>query len=227
QFAYVASHDLKAPLRGIDSLAMWISEDAADRLPVASREHLVKLRARVGRMERLLEDLLTYSRVGRRDGQAETVETAALVRDIVDLLAVPAGFTVTIAPNMPVLHTLRAPLELVFRNLIGNAVKHHNQPTSGCIWVEARERGEFVEFRVRDNGPGIEAQHHERIFNMFQTLRPRDEVEGSGMGLALVKKTVEHQGGRVRVESAVGEGAAFYFLWPGTVDDRKGISPVE
>jgi PAS domain S-box-containing protein len=214
QFAYVASHDLKAPLRGIDSLATWISEDAAEALPPASREHLGKLRARVGRMERLLEDLLTYSRIGRRDGQAETVETAALVSDIVDLLAVPVGFTVTIAPDLPVLYTPRAPLELVFRNLIGNAVKHHHQPATGHIWIAARDLGELVEFRIRDDGPGIAAQHHQRIFNMFQTLRPRDEVEGSGMGLAIVQRAVEYRQGAIWVESAPGEGAVFIFTWP-------------
>ncbi len=213
QFAYVASHDLRAPLRGIDSLATWISEDAAALLPDASKAHLAKLRGRVERMERLLEDLLTYSRVGRRDGQAEMVETDALVRDIVDLMAAPAGFTVTITSAMPTIQTPRAPLELVFRNLIGNAIKHHHDPANGLIEISAKEQGDFVEFTVTDNGPGIEERHHARIFNMFQTLRPRDEMEGSGMGLAIVQRAVEFRRGQIRIESSPGNGATFIFTW--------------
>lgn len=213
QFAYVASHDLRAPLRGIDSLASWINEDAAALLPDASKEHLAKLRGRVERMERLLEDLLTYSRVGRRDGQAEMVETDALVRDIVDLMAAPAGFTVTITSAMPTIQTPRVPLELVFRNLIGNAIKHHHDPANGLIEISAKEQGDFVEFTVADNGPGIEERHHARIFNMFQTLRPRDEMEGSGMGLAIVQRAVEFRRGQIRVESTPESGAAFIFTW--------------
>ncbi len=213
QFAYVASHDLRAPLRGIDSLATWISEDAAALLPDSSKAHLAKLRGRVERMERLLEDLLTYSRVGRRDGKAELVETEALVRDIVDLLAAPAGFTVTITTAMPMIETPRAPLELVFRNLIGNAIKHHHDPANGLIEISAQEQGEFVKFTVADNGPGIEPRHQARIFNMFQTLRPRDEMEGSGMGLAIVQRAVEFRRGQIRVESTPENGAAFIFTW--------------
>jgi signal transduction histidine kinase len=214
QFAYVASHDLKAPLRGIDSLATWISEDAAALLPDASKEHLSKLRGRVGRMERLLEDLLTYSRVGRRDGQAETVDTGAVVRDMVELLAAPAGFKVTISGTLPTIQSPRAPLELVLRNLIGNAIKHHHDPANGLIQISAQDRGDYVEFTVADNGPGIEPQHHARIFSMFQTLRPRDEMEGSGMGLAIVQRAIEFRRGEIRVESNLGNGAIFTFTWP-------------
>jgi len=214
QFAYVASHDLRAPLRGIDSLATWISEDAAALLPDSSKDHLVKLRGRVGRMEQLLEDLLTYSRVGRRDGQAELVEIDALLRDLIDLLAAPAGFTVTITTEMPTIQTPRAPLELVFRNLIGNAIKHHHDPANGVIQISAEDQGEYIQFTVADNGPGIDPRHHERIFSMFQTLRPRDEVEGSGMGLAIVQRAIEYRRGQIRIESTLGDGTRFLFTWP-------------
>lgn len=214
QFAYVASHDLKAPLRGIAHLANWITQDAGALLPAPSLEHLAKLRGRVQRMDRLLDDLLAYSRVGRFDGAPETVNTGALIKDIVALLAPPAGFTVTLADDLPTLRTPRAPLEVVLRNLIGNACKHHTQPAAGVVRISAQEQGEFVEFCVQDNGPGIEPRFHERIFGVFQTLQPRDQVEGSGMGLALVKKTVEHRGGRVRVASTPGQGATFWFTWP-------------
>lgn len=214
QFAYVASHDLKAPLRAIVNLAGWIAEDAGDRLPTPSKEHLEKLRGRALRMERLLDDLLTYSRVGRRDGVAEEVKTEALIQDTVYLLAPPADFQVRVEPELPALFTPRTPLELVFRNLISNAIKHHHQPEQGLVQITARDLGDFVEFEVRDNGPGIEPQYHERIFGMFQTLRPRDEVEGSGMGLAIAKRAVEYRGGAIQIESAVGAGTSFRFTWP-------------
>ncbi len=217
QFAYVASHDLKAPLRAIEHLAHWISEDAEELLPPRSLEHLAKMRGRVKRMEQLLDDLLAYSRAGRVRPPAETVETEGLVQDVVAVLAPPPGFTVTFEGVAPVLRTPRVSLELVLRNLIGNALKHH-QGEHGQVRVCAFERGEFVEFVVSDDGPGIEPQYHVRIFEMFQTLQPRDRTEGSGMGLAIVNKLVESYGGTIRVESAAGQGATFRFTWPRWVD---------
>lgn len=214
QFAYVASHDLKAPLRSIEHLANWITDDAASVLPQTSYVHLTKLRERVQRMERLLDDLLAYSRVGRRDGPAQLVNTALLVKDTIALLAPPPGFRIEITGELPELITPRVPLEVVIRNLIGNALKHHHDPAQGEVYISARELGDFIEFGVDDNGPGIDPQYHERIFGVFQTLQPRDQVEGSGMGLALVKKTVEYRGGTVRIKSASGAGTTFYFTWP-------------
>jgi PAS domain S-box-containing protein len=224
QFAYIASHDLKAPLRGIDNLATWIAQDARDALPEDSRRHLDLLQGRVQRLEQLLESLLVYSRAGRTTGLAERVDTAALVQGIVELLDFPPSFTVEVEEPLPTLTTYLAPLELVFRNLLSNASKHGR--ADGRVRVSARdagvsgagpEAGRFVEFAVADDGPGIPAQYHERIFGLFQTLRPRDEVEGSGMGLAVVKKTVESLGGTARVESTEGAGTTFYFTWPRAV----------
>jgi signal transduction histidine kinase len=218
QFAYVASHDLKAPLRGIDNLASWIVEDAGHLLPEASRRHLELLQGRAQRLEGLLESLLAYSRAGRITGLQEEVDSAELVREAADLINLPAEFRVEVSGSLPRLLTYRAPLELVFRNLLSNAVKHRNG-AGGHVRVSSRtaDNPSFVEFAVADDGPGIEPEYHERIFGLFQTLRPRDEVEGSGMGLALVKKTVESLGGTIRVESAGGKGATFYFTWPLTV----------
>lgn len=214
QFAYVASHDLKAPLRAIDYLAAWISQDAAELLPAASREHLQKLRGRIKRMEKLLDDLLAYSRAGRHLHEPEWVDTAALTRDVCFVLAPPRGFELAIQDAMPTIYTERVPLETVLRNLVGNAIKHHDRPQEGRVWIAAAVQGDWVEFTVADNGPGIEPQHHERIFQIFQSLKPRDQVEGSGMGLAVVKKTVENQGGRIEVISDGTRGAAFRFTWP-------------
>ena len=212
QFAYVASHDLKAPLRAIANLAAWIESDSGAVMLAASREHLAKLRGRTVRMERLLDDMLTYARVGRNETAYRYVDTRELVHELTDWVA-PATFEVSIVGDMPVVYTQRAPLETILRNLIDNAVKHHDKPT-GHIRIAAREQDKFVEFSVADDGPGIPPQYHERIFEMFQTLQPRDQVEGSGIGLAIVKKILENQGGKIVVESEEGKGAQFTIFWP-------------
>jgi signal transduction histidine kinase len=134
------------------------------------------------------------------------------VRNVFDLLAPPPEFRLQ-ADGLPLLETQRVPLETVMRNLLGNAIKHH-QRADGCIVVTAEERENMVEFRVSDDGPGIAPAFHERIFELFQTLQPRDQLEGSGMGLAIVKKTVESMGGTITVESEAGSGATFCFTWP-------------
>lgn len=212
QFAYAASHDMKGPLRAVDHLALWIAEDAGDLLPEGSRRDLAMLRQRIDRMHRLLDDQLAYSRVGRVQHKVERVAAQELVREVVKLLAPPEKFTIVIGA-LPVLTTEQTPLEHVFLNLIGNAIKHHDR-ADGRIEIAARDLGEQVEFVVRDDGPGIPLEYHEQVFQMFKTLRPRDEIEGSGMGLALVKKIVDNQGGKVRLVSSPGQGAAFFFTWP-------------
>jgi PAS domain S-box-containing protein len=212
-FAYIASHDLKAPLRAIDNLASWIAEDAGQVLPEKSKIHLDKLRGRVKRMEQLLTDLLQYSRADRLPDEIETVDTGALIDDIIDLLSPPSGVVVTAAARMPVLATARVPLEVVLRNLIDNSIKHHHRP-EGWVQVSALDKGDVIEFRVEDDGLGISLAFHERVFQMFETLQPRDEIEGSGIGLAVVKKIVESKGGQIGLISAKGQGATFWFTWP-------------
>ena len=219
QFAYVASHDLRSPLRAIDNLATWITEDAASVLPEPSLVHLHKLRGRIKRMDKLLDDLLAYSRIGRYAYPIDTVDTRRLLNDLIALMA-PPGFIFTLDEKSPVLTTTRASLEIVLRNLISNAIKHHHQ-TSGHVSVTVRELDHFIEFAVTDDGPGIAEEYHTRIFELFQTLKPRDQVEGSGIGLAVVKKIVESQAGAVSVESTEGGGACFRFTWAKQVDSAK------
>lgn len=214
QFAYIASHDLKAPLRAIHNLAQWIEEDAAAVLPKESKGHLAKLHSRVKRMGRLIDDLLTYSRAGRHLHKPEWVDTAKLVDDLRFFLAPPHGFRIEILGALPKIYTERVPLETVLRNLIDNAVKHHHQPEQGVLQISAQAQAAWTEFTLTDNGPGIAPQYHDRIFQVFQGLKPREEVEGSGMGLAVVKKAVETRGGHVQVESDVGQGTTFRFTWP-------------
>jgi signal transduction histidine kinase len=220
-FAYGASHDLKAPLRGIRNLAEWISDDVRDTAGADTIENLALLQTRVERLDLLLDSLLQYSRVGRAGGVAENIDLVTLVRDIGDYLAPRAGFDVTWRGDIAFVQTNKAPLEQVFRNLIGNGLKHHDGD-SGHIVVSARDLGDMVEFRVEDDGPGIAPAFHARIFQMFQTLKSRDELEGSGMGLAIVKKSVECHGGTIHVESAPpARGTAFVFTWK---KDRQALA---
>lgn len=215
-FAYVASHDLKSPLRGIDQLATWLAEDLGDQLSDGTKKHLHLMRNRIQRMERLLDDLLAYSRVGHTDDEIVKINTRDLVQDIYEMITDNRGIQLDIADPMPVLQTSKVPLELVFRNLINNAIKHHDKP-EGCIRISAHTTTDGYEFVVSDDGPGIAADNQKRVFGMFQTLKSRDEVEGSGIGLSMVKKAVESVGGKVTLESDGTHGCTFRFTWPKTI----------
>jgi signal transduction histidine kinase len=218
-FAYVASHDLRAPLRGISNLATWLEEDLGDRLDDRNREHLALLRGRVDRMGLLIEGILVYSRAGRRPGEVTAVDVGELVRDVVALL-VTESTTVVIADGLPTLHTERVPLEQVWINLLDNAIKHGTP--GGRIEIGGTRRGDLGSFWVRDDGPGIPPEHHEKIFDVFQTLSPRDKVEGAGIGLSVVRKLVESHGGTIRVESTAGDGATFHFTWRASESRLEG-----
>ncbi len=214
-FAYAASHDLKAPLRVIQNASKWLEEDLEPHLTPETREHMSLLRSRVRRMERLLDDLLEYSRIGRETGSipSETIDAAVLVDNILAMLVPPEGFTLEVAPSLAGIEVNRMPLQAILINLVSNAIKHHDKKT-GRIEIFAEDIGPHYRFSIRDDGPGIPAQFHEQIFKMFQTLKPRDKVEGSGMGLALARKHVEISGGAMTLESVPGEGTTFSFTWP-------------
>jgi PAS domain S-box-containing protein len=212
QFAYVTSHDLRAPLRGIANLSQWIEEDMAERFTPEAHQQMDLLRGRVQRMEALIDGILEFSRVGRERTAKELVDVGELLRGVIDLLAPPPEARVEIIEPMPKVLTERLRLQQVFMNLIGNALKH-NPRADKWVEVSSRDLGTEYEFTVADNGPGIERQYHEKIFVIFQTLVARDKVEGAGVGLSLVKKIVENHGGTIRVESSPGAGARFIFTW--------------
>ena len=213
QFAYVASHDLKAPLRGIASLTQWIEEDLGDGITGESREHMQLLKGRVARIESLIDGILLYSRAGRVRDKAEAVDVGALVLETAELLSPPPGARLTVVPPMPTITTERVALQQVFMNLIGNAFKY-GERDDPSVEIRSEEDGPFVRFSVRDNGPGIAPQYHEKIWQIFQTLAPRDKVEGTGIGLSVVKKLVEGRGGSVSLDSAPRQGSTFSFTWP-------------
>ena len=213
QFAYVASHDLKAPLRAIDILADWLQADLGEYKGGEVQQNLGLLKQRTARLYRLLDDLLAYSRAGRKPGAIVDVDCRLLVEDLFLLLAPPPGMELSADASLPLICAHEAPLEQVLRNLINNAIKHH--PTQqGRVRVYAQDKGDEVLFAVEDDGSGIRQEFSEKVFQMFQTLKPRDEIEGSGMGLAIVKRIVEWQGGRVWFHGGPrGCGAVFKFTW--------------
>ena len=212
RFAYVTSHDLKAPLRAIANLATWLGEDLSGTIPEESQHHLELMQSRVERMDGLIRGLLEYSRVGRTNHSARSVSVKDLLVSLIDSLSPPSSIEIKIAPNMPVLTTDAISLEQVFSNLIGNAVKYHHRDR-GKIAISVKELDKFYEFAIADDGPGIEPEHHERIFRIFQTLQARDTFESTGIGLSIVKKILEERGNSIRVESQLGRGATFYFTW--------------
>ena len=214
QFAYVTSHDLKAPLRGIANLATWLEEDLGGKLTKVTREQLGLLRDRVQRMNALIEGLLEYSRIGRAAHTMVSVDTGELLAEVIDSLAPPDGFVVDVAANMPMLYTDRLHLYQVFSNLIGNGIKQ-GKGEQGRIGLTVRKLGEYYEFTVSDDGPGIAAEYHDKVFMMFQTLAVHDYGSNTGIGLALVKKLVQEHGGSITLESEEGHGATFRFSWPG------------
>jgi signal transduction histidine kinase len=212
-FAYIASHDLKAPLRAIKTLADWISADYADKLDQDGQEQLKLLRQRVDRMHNLIDGILQYSRVGRVREKITEIELNKLLPEIIDMLAPPAHIKITVVSDLPVVKCEETRIAQVFQNLLSNAVKYMDKP-QGLIKVDCCEQGEFWKFSIADNGPGIEKQHWERIFKIFQTLAPRDEFESTGIGLTVVKKIAEMYGGKIWLESELGKGTTFFWTFP-------------
>ena len=226
QFAYVTSHDLRAPLRAISNLAAWIEEDLEGQLPAENVEQLNLLQSRVHRMEGLIDGLLAYSRVGRTHQSSELVDVVALVKAIFDALPTE-GFRLAIAPDMPRFHAKKVLLSQVFSNLISNAIKHHHR-REGLIKIGVQELEQAYQFSVTDDGPGIATAYHQKVFVIFQTLRARDDLESTGIGLSLVKKIVQGEGGTVQIVSEEGKGTTFLFTWPKIPSDldpsKKALS---
>jgi len=212
-FAYVVSHDLKAPLRGINTLTKWISSDYADKFDQEGKEQMSLLMSRVDRMHNLIDGILQYSRVGRMNEEKVQVDLNEILPSIIDMVAPPENINITIENELPVIECEETRITQIFQNLISNAIKYMDKP-QGYIRISCIEENSCWKFSVADNGPGIEEKYFEKIFQMFQTLRPRDEFESTGVGLTVVKKIIEIYGGRIWVESKVGEGSTFLFTVP-------------
>jgi PAS domain S-box-containing protein len=212
-FAYVISHDLKAPLRAIQTIADWLRADYADRLDAEGKEHLTLLTNRVNRMQSLIDGVLQYSRIGRTEQGTVPVDLGRVVPEIIENLDAPEHIALRIESDLPTVDADPTRITQVFQNLLSNAIKYMDKP-QGDIVIGCTEEGNFWRFRVSDNGPGIEAKDFERIFKLFQTLTRRDDSESTGIGLTIAKKIVELYGGRIWVESEVGQGTTFFFTFP-------------
>ena len=212
-FAYIVSHDLKAPLRGIKTLASWIASDYGEKLGEEGNEQLKLLQSRVDRMEGLIDGILQYSRIGRVTEEPIPVDIKQLLTDIMDAILPPDGIKAAIETDMPTVVCEKTRLAQLFEHLIDNAVKFMDKPDGRIRIGCRRDDGSYV-FSVGDNGPGIDSKHHEKVFGLFHTLKPKDQCESTGIGLTLAKKIVESNGGKIWIESEAGKGATFHFSWP-------------
>lgn len=212
-FVRAASHDLKTPLRGIHLLAEWISTDYADKLDEEGKERLDLMMSRVKRMHRLLNGILRYSSAGHVEEKSE-VNLNTLVSEVIDKIKpLIEDIDLEVVNELPTIICEKTPMKEVFRNLLSNAVRYMDKP-EGKVTIGCTEEDWYWKFSVADNGEGIDERYYEKIFQFFQTLRPRDELESTGVGLPIVKKIVELQGGKIWVESKVGEGSTFFFTVP-------------
>lgn len=214
-FAYVVSHDLKAPLRAINQLAGWIAEDYAASFDAEGKEQILLLQSRARRMHDMIEGILLYSRVGRVKGPKEKIDVNRLVQDVIKLIAPPATIEIRVQEHLPMIHGEAIRLFQVFQNLLDNAIKH-NDKTRGIVEITCRRQGEYWQYSVKDNGPGIPKQYQEKVFQLFQTLTPKDQSDSTGIGLSLIEKIIDQWGGKIWLESEPGKGCTFHFTVPKT-----------
>lgn len=212
-FAYVVSHDLKAPLRAINQLAGWISEDYGSSFDDEGREQMDLICGRAKRMHEMIDGILQYSRIGRIKEDQEDVNLTALINEVIDLIAPPQNIKIDIVTSFPVVKGERLRLHQVFQNLIDNAIKYNDQE-QGLIELSCIENEKDWQIAIKDNGPGIAKKYQEKIFQLFQTLKPKDQSESTGVGLSLIEKTVTNWGGTIWIESEEGQGSMFIFTIP-------------
>jgi light-regulated signal transduction histidine kinase (bacteriophytochrome) len=215
-FTYIISHDLKEPLRSIDAFSGFVLDDYKDKLDAEGKNYLERIRVNANRMQELIEDLLDISRIERMRNPFEEIETRELVNEVklrLEYAIKEKNLELIVPDNLPKIFCDRVRLTEVFANLVSNAIKFNDKPKP-VIEIGCSEKDGFYEFYVKDNGPGIEEQYFEKIFEIFQRLGHRETAEGTGAGLTIVKKIVQMHKGKVWVESKVGEGTTFYFTIP-------------
>lgn len=214
-FTYMASHDLKTPLRGISQLAYWLTRDYGPLLDADGKRLMDLLMNRVKRLDLMIDGILQYSRVGRMMKGKEPIDMNHLVKNVQEMIPLSDQFRFIVGSELPTISGDKIGMSQIFYNLIDNAVKFMDKP-QGIITIRCRNDGYWWTFSISDNGPGIAQKYYNKIFQIFQTLAPRDEHESTGMGLALVKKIVTVYGGKIWVESTVGKGSTFFFTYPKT-----------
>lgn len=216
-FAHIIAHDLKSPLRGIGTVADRLIRNYSDKLDKEVTDQLRLLIIRAGRMSDFIDGILRYAEIGYVCEERHNVDVNALLTEIIGEIVIPDNIEIVIEPNMPVVLTEQLRLKQVLQNLLSNAVKYIDKP-KGLIKIGCTEENSFWKFSVADNGCGIKEKYFEKIFEIFQTLVPRDKKESTGIGLTIVKKIVELYGGKVWVTSKIGEGSTFFFTLPKTIN---------
>lgn len=212
QYAYIVSHDLKAPLRAINNLSEWIVEDMPE-MPEEVNTNFELLRGRIQRMENLINGVLEYSRIGRTKIEKETTDLKKVLSQIVDSVVPNEGFEIVIEDTLPTIETEKILIQQVFSNLVSNSVKYNDKPI-GKIECLYELLPDFHQFTVKDNGPGIAEEYHKKVFEVFQTIEARDKKESTGIGLSIVKKIIEEKGGAIYIESKNDNGTSFIFTVP-------------
>ncbi|MDV3000053.1 MAG: Adaptive-response sensory-kinase SasA [Chroococcopsis gigantea SAG 12.99] len=213
-FVHRVSHALKAPLRGIANLAIWLEQDLDQYLDGEMRYNMNLLTHRVERLEEMIESLLNYSRVGRSVEEAVKINLRELIESTIEYVSSSHSFHIeNLLEGNETLIGKRSLLFLVFQQLLDNAIRHHRN-REGLISFACKKRETCYEFSVQDDGPGIPPEYHEKIFDILQVVPPSKPMDNIGIGLAMVKKIVENEGGRIWLESDPGKGSTFYFTWP-------------
>lgn len=213
-FAYIVSHDLKAPIRGIGSLTSWLKQDYATVLGEEGNNLLVLMEKRVLRMQQLIEGILQYSRVGRVEGDSVELDLNELLNDVIDTIAPPRNtFQLTVLNPLPTINNNEVRISQIFQNIISNSIKYNDKEICK-VEVDYEIKGDFHQFSILDNGPGIKPNYHNKIFKIFQTLQARDKFESTGIGLSIIKKIIEQNNGKIWIESDEGQGCKFLFTLP-------------
>ncbi|MFC1793429.1 PAS domain S-box protein [Planctomycetota bacterium] len=213
EFAYITAHDLKTPLRGIGTLADWLSTDYADKFDEQGKKQVTLLVEKAKQMSALIDGIMQYSKLGHTSPQKRQVDLNTLLSDIIDGIEPPENIEITIENDLPTLICDKTQIMQVFQNLLSNAVKYMDKP-EGQIKVGCVEQDGFWKFSIADNGPGIDEKYLKKIFKIFQMLSPQSRADSTGIGLSIVKKIVELNAGIVWVESELGQGSTFFFTVP-------------
>jgi two-component system sensor kinase len=230
-FAYTVSHDLRAPLRGIDGLGVLIEQEYADKLDEQGKDYLRKIRAAANRMKMLIDDLLKLSRISRIKNPYEDVDIEGLIKSITARLEFDIkkyNVDISISGVLPMVYCDRIKIEEVLFNLISNAMKFSskNKEVNPRVEIGYSDKGDMHEFYVKDNGIGIEKQYHNEIFGIFRRLHAESEYEGTGAGLSIVKRIIKDHDGSIWIDSDIGKGAIFYFTIPKELKEKKKLGQI-
>ncbi|MAX71408.1 MAG: two-component sensor histidine kinase [Flavobacteriaceae bacterium] len=206
-YAHMVSHDLKSPLRSLDTLAAWLIEDSTDKLDEHFSAQLGLIRSNVEKMDALISGILDYSTIGKNEVETYKIDLNLLLKDVLKMIEIPSHISIKIV-ELPTIIGDKYRLQQLFQNLISNAVKY-NDKTTGSIEVGFKDKDQFWEFYIKDNGKGIDEIYFNKIFKVFEKLE--NTKDSTGVGLSIVKKIVDLYGGKIWLTSKLGKGSTFYF----------------